>query len=40
MNSSHIYILTFPSGFSLRLLVAGERCNVTGENYEVASTSE
>ena len=40
MNSSHIYILTFQSRLPLRILVAGERCNVAGENYEVGSTSE
>ena len=27
-------------GFSLRILVAGERCNVTGEYFESGSTSE
>ena len=28
------------AGFSLRILVAGERCNVTGEYFERGSTSE
>ena len=28
------------SGFSLRILVAGERCNVTGKYFERGSTSE
>ena len=28
------------SGFSLRILVAGERCNLTGEYSEKGSTSE
>ena len=28
------------SGLSLRILVAGERCNVTGEYFEGGSTSE
>ena len=28
------------SGLSLRILVAGERCNVTGEYFERGSTSE
>ena len=28
------------AGFSLRILVAGERCNVTGEHFERGSTSE
>ena len=28
------------TGFSLRILVAGERCNVTGEYFERGSTSE
>ena len=32
-----VYIL---AGFSLRILVAGENCNVTGEYYERGSTSE
>ena len=27
-------------GFSLRILVAGERCNVIGEYFENGSTSE
>ena len=27
-------------GFSLRILVAGERCNVTGEYFKRGSTSE
>ena len=28
------------AGFSLRILVAGERCNVTGEYFERGSMSE
>ena len=28
------------AGFSLRILVAGGRCNVTGEYFESGSTSE
>ena len=28
------------SGFSLRILVAGERCNFTGKYFERGSTSE
>ena len=28
------------SGLSLRILVAGERCNVTGEYFESGPTSE
>ena len=28
------------SGVSLRILVAGERCNITGEYFEKGSTSE
>ena len=28
------------SGFSLRILVAGERCNITEEYFERGSTSE
>ena len=32
---------TFPvhAGFSLRILVAGERCNLTGQYYKRGSTS-
>ena len=41
MKSSHIYIyITFPSWFPLRILVAGEKCNVARENYQVGSMSE
>ena len=35
LNHNYTY-----SGFSLRILVAGERCNVTGEYFERGSTSE
>ena len=28
------------TGFSLRILVAGERCNIAGEYFERGSTSE
>ena len=27
-------------GFSLRILVAGERCNITGDYFERGSTSD
>ena len=34
------FIFSYKPGFSLRILVAGERCNVTGEYSERGSTSE
>ena len=34
------YITLQTAGFSLRILVAGERCNVTGEYSEKGSTAE
>ena len=41
VNLSIVYsIHLYQSGFSLRILVAGERCNVTGEYFERGSTSE
>ena len=33
-------IRLYESGFSLRILVAGERCNITEEYFERGSTSE
>jgi len=35
-----MFLAQLLSGFSLRILVAGERCNVTGEYFERGSTSE
>ena len=41
VNLSIVYsIHLYESGFSLRILVAGERCNVTEEYFERGSTSE
>ena len=41
VNLSIVYsIHLHQSGFSLRILVAGERCPVTGEYFERGSTSE
>ena len=41
VNLSIVYSINlYQSGFSLRILVAGERCNVTGEYFERGSTSE
>ena len=34
------YILNIYAGFSLRIQVAGGRCNVTGEYFERGFTSE
>jgi len=39
VNLSIVYsIHLYESGVSLRILVAGERCNVTGEYFERGST--
>ena len=41
VNLSIVYsIHLYESGFSLRILVAGERCNVTEEYFESGSKSE
>ena len=41
VNLSIVYSVHLcESGFSLRILVAGERCNVTGEYFESGSKSE
>ena len=35
-----MFLTQLLSRFSLRILVAGERCNVTGEYFEGGSTSK
>ena len=39
-ESIMVFFFSSLSGFSLRILVAGERFNVMGENFERGSTSE
>ena len=39
-ESIMVFFSSSLSGFSLRIIVAGERCNVTGENFERGSTFE
>ena len=40
LYSSYNIIIIMYTAFSSRILVAGERCNITGEHFERGSTSE